>query len=174
MIIWLVGLSGSGKTTIGREIYKLWKPLAPNTVMVDGDDVRRILGHDSDPANYTVEGRYENARRIVEICRRLDQQGINVICCILCIFEDIMEQNRERYSDYFQVYLDAPIELLQERDPKGLYHRVVKGNEKNVVGIDIPFSPPQHSDMVISMNKETLSPVELAHLIMNKSGVVLT
>ena len=172
MIIWLVGLSGSGKTTIGREMYRLWKPVAPNTVIVDGDDIRRILRHNTDPQDYTLLGRYDNARRIVEICSWLDKQGINVICCILCLFDDIMLNNRQHFSEYFQVFIDAPLKLLEERDPKGLYYRALRGEEKNVVGIDIPFPIPQNSDLILNMNNDFPSPEKLAEYILKKAGVL--
>lgn len=171
MVIWLVGLSGSGKTTIGKEIYKLWKPLAPNTVMVDGDVVRRITGHDISDDDYTVEGRNNNAKRIVEICSWLDCQDINVICCILCIFDDIMINNYNVYSSYYQVFLDAPIELLKKRDPKGLYAKAIAGKEKNVVGIDIPYKPPSKSDYVLRFDQTTSSPAQIALDILDRSGV---
>lgn len=173
MVIWLVGLSGSGKTTIGNEIYRLWKGAAINTVMVDGDDVRRILQHDKDPISYTIEGRLLNARRIVQICSWLDRQEINVVCCILCIFEEIMENNRNLFSQYFQVYLDAPMELLKKRDVKGLYRRWSQGLEKNVVGMDIPFHPPPSSDIAIQMNENALPPEKLALQILQAAGVCL-
>lgn len=172
MIIWIVGLSGSGKTTIGKEMYKLWKTRAPNTVMVDGDDVRRMLGNDADPGDYSIEGRYKNAKRIVEICSWLDRQKINVICCILCIFEDIMADNKSIFSEYYQVFLDAPMELLKSRDPKGLYYRAFQGDEKNVVGIDIPFPSPTNSDLVIDMKSSPLSPYWQAECILKRAGVI--
>ena len=172
MVIWLVGLSGSGKTTIGREIYKLWKPLAPNTVMVDGDDIRKIFGHDKGPNKYSVEGRRKNAERIVEICHWLDRQEINVVCCILCIFDDIMTNNKKIYSKYYQVYLDAPINLLKHRDPKGLYKRAEEGKEKNVVGLDLPFTKPTLSDIGIVINEDSPEPIVLAEMIMKKAGII--
>lgn len=153
MVIWLVGLSGSGKTTIGREIYKLWKPLAPNTVMVDGDDIRKFIGRDKEPQDYTVEGRLKLARQYAEICLWLDQQDINVICCTISNFEEVYEFNRKNYSSYFQVFLDAPIELLKERDPKGLYAKALACKEKNVVGVDIPYKPPLVSDYTVNVGK---------------------
>ncbi len=172
MVIWIVGLSGSGKTTTGKEIHRLWKPQAPNTVMVDGDDVRRILGHDTKPYNYTIEGRLQNAKRIVEVCKWLDNQDINVICCILCIFKDVMNQNRNIFSSYYEVFLEAPIELLKKRDPKGLYKKAAEGRENNVVGIDIPFEPPQNPDLTILNSESMITPAEIAESVLVKAGVI--
>ncbi|MBF0383003.1 MAG: adenylyl-sulfate kinase [Magnetococcales bacterium] len=149
MILWIVGMSGAGKTTIGRQLHTQWKKQAPNTVLVDGDDMRAIFAHNHSPANYTVAGRRENAERIVELCLWLDRQGINVVCCILCIFDDILLKNRELFSNYFEIFVTAPMKILEQRDVKNIYKPARRGEMRNVVGIDIPFSPPKQPDMVI-------------------------
>ncbi len=171
MIIWIVGLSGSGKTTIGTEVFRLWKNRCSNTVLLDGDHVRSMMQFDKKASDYSLEGRRINAMRIVEMCSWLDKQEINVVCCILCIFDDIMRDNYERYSKYYQVYLETSMETLKERDPKGLYEKAVKGYEKNVVGIDMPFNPPQFSDLFLNTDKNALSPNELAKNILNSAGI---
>ena len=172
MVIWLVGLSGSGKTTIGKEIYKLWKPVAPNTVMVDGDDIRKILNRDSEPADFTMEGRLKLAKQYGEICLWLDKQDINVICCTISNFEEVYNWNRQAFSKYFQVFIDVPIELLKQRDPKGLYKRAEEGKEKNVVGLDLPFNKPSFSDMVIEINDDSPEPIAIAKSIMKEAGIL--
>lgn len=172
MVLWIVGLSGSGKTTIGREVYRLWKIMETNTVMLDGDDIRKIFQHDTKACDYTREGRFINANRIVELCSMLDRQGINVVCCILCIFDQIMLENRNRFSRYFQVYIDTDIEVLKERDPKGLYQRGLQGLEKNVIGLDMNFPHPSRSDMVVSTNPGAPGPEILARQIIKSAGVV--
>ena len=79
MVIWLIGLSGSGKTTLGKEIARLWRGLAANTVLLDGDELRRVFAHDQTDAAYSVEGRRANAERMTALCEMLDRQGINVV-----------------------------------------------------------------------------------------------
>ncbi len=172
MVIWLVGLSGSGKTTIGKEMYKLWKPIAPNTVMVDGDDVRTLMGKDKDPSDFTLEGRYRLTLQYVEICAWLDQQDINVICCTISNFEDIYNENRKRFSNYFQVFLDVPIDILKKRDPKGLYKRVEEGIEKNVMGVDIPYSKPVSSDLHLVMDRKPSKPDYMAEQVLKCAEVI--
>ena len=95
MVIWIVGLSGSGKTTIGAKLAVALRSNGRPTVIVDGDDMRKIFALDSSISNYQVSQRRLNAERIVEICRWLDTQGVNVVCNILCIFNDILLKNRE-------------------------------------------------------------------------------
>ena len=142
MIIWVTGLSGSGKTTIGNLIYREWKSRSPNTVLVDGDDVRRLFALDDDNLRYTEDARRDVAHRMVDFCAWLDGQGINAVCCTISLFPEIHERNRVLFEEYFEVYIEVPMETLYRRDNKNLYERALNGDEKNVVGIDIPFTPP--------------------------------
>lgn len=148
MVIWLTGLSGSGKSAIGRLIYDMWRRQAPNTVMVDGDRIREILGRE-DEQSYTLEGRREVAERIASLCAWLDGGDINVVCCTISLFAELHERNRRRFSRYFEVYIDVPREVLHRRDPNGLYGRAERGKIANVIGVDLPFAPPAVPDLVI-------------------------
>lgn len=172
MVIWMIGLSGSGKTTLGREIYNQWRQQAPNTVFIDGDEIRDIFKHDRGDAPYTMEGRRQNAERITALCEMLDKQDINVVCCILSVFQDMREENRTRFKNYFEVFMDAPIEVLQKRDVKGLYAKAAKGEMKNVIGIDLPFERPVGSDMVIVSDTDTPDIQALAHEVLVQAGCV--
>ncbi|MEM6409162.1 MAG: adenylyl-sulfate kinase [Pseudomonadota bacterium] len=149
MVIWLVGLSGSGKTTLGRSVADAWRSRAPNTVFLDGDELREVFKADKGDAPFTIEGRRRNSDRLVALCELLDRQGINVVCCILSIFPKVREKNRTRFSRYFEIFMDAPLESLKRRDVKGLYAMADRGEMRNVVGLDIPFEPPVSADMVV-------------------------
>ncbi len=149
MVIRLTGLACSGKTTVGRHLYALWKAQSPNTVLVDGDDIRRILGREEDERDFTLEGRRNVAECIHEICAWLDRQDINVICCTMSLFPDVHERNRRTFSRYFEVYISVPMDVLRRRDDKNLYGPAMRGEISNVVGVDLPFTPPAAPDMVI-------------------------
>lgn len=171
MVIWLVGMSGAGKTTIGREVYALIKPAMHNTVFVDGDEVREIFRHDGEDA-YTVEGRRQNSERISALCRWLDHQGINVVCSMLSIFEDHRQANRAAYSRYFEVYVEASMEDLMTRDYKHLYRNAKAGRVPNVVGVDIPFIPPATPDLVIRNGNPPVDSRAAALRIVTGSGIL--
>ena len=149
MVIWLVGLSGAGKTTIGKHLFDIWKPLAPNTVLLDGDEVRDIFGNPGSQS-HSIEDRRANAQRMTKLCAWLDRQDINVICCILSIFPEMRRENRALFSDYFEAYIEAPMEVLLQRDTKGLYAAALAGKIQNVVGVDIEFPVPVSPDLVIN------------------------
>lgn len=172
MIMWLVGLSGAGKTTVGREVVTLWKQIEPNTVMVDGDEIRALFRHDQRSGSHTVEGRRINAERITDLCQWLDGQGINAVVCILSIFPEMRAENRSRFSRYFETYLKIPLEALQARDEKGLYGKAARGEMTHVVGIDIPFPEPETADLVVDNTPGVAAPKVLARRILEAAGVL--
>ena len=166
MVIWLIGLSASGKTTIGRELWHRWKAESPETVFLDGDEVRDVFAQFKHPDPYGIEGRRANAERMTELCALLDRQGINVVCSILSIFDEMRAANRERFSRYFEVFLDVPLEVVRQRDPKGIYAAAARGEMKDVVGLDIPFPTPRDYDLRIDNSSDEVSPALLAAKIL--------
>lgn len=171
MVIWLVGMSGAGKSVIGRALYRQMKAFNPATVLVDGDEIREVFKHDRSDDHYSVEGRRQNAERIRSLCAWLDRQEIDVVCCILSIFEESHAWNRDTYSKYLEVYVSAPMETLVERNPKDLYRRAARGEIANVVGVDIPFTPPANPDLVIVNGPDPVDPDEAAARILAHAHV---
>jgi adenylylsulfate kinase len=146
MIIWLIGLAGSGKTTIGKELYSRLKETNNSTVFLDGDQIREVMGDD---LGHTLDDREKNGKRICNLSKFFDREGIDVIACVLSLFPDQQQWNRENLEDYVEIYIDVPMSVLEERDQKGLYSGARAGKIQNVVGIDIPFQPPANPDHVI-------------------------
>lgn len=162
VVIWLIGLSGAGKTFIGKSLYERIKIKHANTVFLDGDLIREVMGND---LGHSLEGRRKNADRICRLCRLLDQQGINVVCSILSLFHESQEWNRSHLKEYFEVFIDTPMPLLQQR--RDLYQKALSGEIKNVVGVDIPFNPPKNPDLVIK-NASASSPDPFVQEILSK------
>tara|TARA_B100001123_G_C15339562_1_gene1034229 strand:+ start:4820 stop:5344 length:525 start_codon:yes stop_codon:yes gene_type:complete len=155
MVVWLIGLSRAGKTTIGRELYRQWKAEESNTVLIDGDEIRGIFKSDIHKSSYALDGRRKNADRICEICAWLDRQEINVVCCILSIFEESRQWNRGNLSEYFEVYIKVASDILIDRDDGRLYKPALRGELTNVVNVDIPFNEPKCPDFIFN-NSEPL------------------
>ena len=147
-------MSGSGKTTLGKEIARLMRIRAPNIVFIDGDEVREIFHNDNQNTDYSIEARKKNAERIVALCKMLDAQNIHVVCCILSIFEEMRVNNRNIFSSYFEIFMDAPIEVLKERDVKGHYALALAGKIRNFVGVDIEFPTPSTMDVTIDSTQD--------------------
>jgi adenylylsulfate kinase len=172
MVIWLIGLSGAGKTTIGTCVYREWKKREPNTVLVDGDEIREIFNQDNSGSDYSIEGRRKNAERIKQLCAWLDRQGINVVCNILLLFGDISDWNRANLSGYLEVYVSTPLDVVKARDSKGLYSAAEKGETQNVVGVDIPFPTPVSPDITIDNSEITVGHEDVAVQILSRASEV--
>ena len=153
MVIWLIGMSGAGKTVIGKEVCELLKAKKSNVIFLDGDIIREIMGND---LGHSIDDRRKNAGRICRLCQYLDSQGIDVVCAVLSIFPESQRWNRDNIPHYFEVYLHVPFSVLLERDAKGIYRRALSGEITNVAGVDIGFREPANPDLII----ENDAPVE--------------
>lgn len=149
MVIWIIGLSGSGKTTILDKVYNEISLKAKHIVKIDGDIIREVFNND---LGHTIEHRKRNAKRISKLCQFLENQKILVMCSILSAFEDDRNWNRENLINYKEIYIKTPKKILIERDSKGLYKKHIAGDIDNVVGFDIPFQEPKKPDLVIENN----------------------
>lgn len=158
MVIWITGLSGSGKTTLSTALHQLIKPRAPELFLLDGDAVRELYGHDLD---FSEPSRITQITRLRSLAKFVAAQGQIVVVAALYSHPELLAENRRTLEDYFEVYLQAPLELLQARDSKGLYAGSLAGRIPNVVGVDIPWHEPMNPDCVLSA-ASGLSPVEMA------------
>lgn len=146
MVFWIIGLAGAGKTTIAKALYAHLRQTQPSTVLLDGDAIREIMGGD---LGFTLEDRRRNGWRICRLCKYLDDQGINVVCATLSQFHEQQDWNREYLSRYFEVYLDVDMDVLVQRDQKGLYSGALAGKIENVVGVNMPFPAPISPDLIL-------------------------
>jgi cytidine diphosphoramidate kinase len=151
-VIWITGLSGAGKTTIGREVAEILSKRSPNTVFLDGDSFREVIGNET---SHDPDGRLKNAQRIGRLCKLLSDQGLNVVCSTMSLFPEVWSWNRAHLPGYVEVYLKASKEALLKRDTKGIYQRAAQGNEQNVVGWDLPFREPLSAHLVIETDDST-------------------
>ena len=164
MIIWIIGKSGTGKTTVGKLLLKKLKKKYKNTVFLDGDQVRAVWGNS---LGHSLRDREKNALYIFNLCRLLDRQKINVVCCIVSIFPKFQKLSRKSFKKFLLIHLKAPIHILKKRDKKKLYKKFYSKKIKNVVGLDIPFPKPYKPDLTISSYGKT-SPKKIQRRIINK------
>ena len=142
MLIWITGLSGSGKTTIGKLVYEYIKQIDSSTVFLDGDVIRKALDNNY---GHTLQGRLRGAKQVSGLCKMLDKEGINVVCSTMSLFKEIQESNRREISQYIEVLLDVDIQVLKARDSK----RVYSSNTENVVGVDLPYHAPRNPELIL-------------------------
>lgn len=145
-LIWITGLSGSGKTTIGKEVYALLKKKYANTVFLDGDLFREILGND---LGHNPTDRFENAKRIHRMCRFLITQDIHVVCATMSLYKEIHDLNRKEIPSYYEIFIECTLDELIARDQKGLYSAALSGARDDVVGVNMAYDRPLDCDLVI-------------------------
>lgn len=149
ILYWITGLSGAGKTTIGNQLYYQMKLETPNTVILDGDILKRIAGKD---LGYKREERLERAYRYSALCKLLTDQGINVIICTIAMFDEVRRWNRKNIEYYVEVFLDVELEVLKRRNRKGLYSQ----KKADIAGVDIEVEYPKNPDIIIRNNDRQL------------------
>lgn len=159
-VYFFTGLSGAGKTTVGSLFYQRLKNTKPNAVYLDGDEIRVAFGED---VGYTNDERLRWAGRIFRVCRLLSDQGIDVVCCSIAMFDTVRRWNREHIPNYKEIYIRVKKETLIQRNQKGLYT-----GGRNVVGVDLPFDEPQSPDLVLQNDGER-TPLELVEEIEGRS-----
>ena len=161
-LIWITGLAGSGKTTIGREVYSGLKMLKPNVAFLDGDQLREVFGSG---LGYSEGERLALAMSYCRLCKVLCDQGIDVVCATISLFLECHRWNRANISGYYEIYVRVPMSVLIDRDHKQLYSKALCGEISNVVGVDLEFMPPEKPDIVID-NSGTAKASELAEYIL--------
>jgi len=146
-VFWITGLSGSGKSTFAQALHARLCAMGLPTVMVDGDVVRDLLLTNS---RMDREGRLQVAEFNARLCKFLCLQGLQVVCATISLFHSVQVWNRAEIPNYVEIFLNTPLDLIEKRDPKGLYARARAGTITNVVGIDIPPEWPRLPDFTFS------------------------
>jgi adenylylsulfate kinase-like enzyme/phosphohistidine swiveling domain-containing protein len=145
-VFWITGLSGAGKTTLGRELWNRLRAAGRPAVFLDGDALRAVIAED---LGHTTYHRRRSAMRNARLCRLLAEQGADVVCATISLFHEVQRWNRENIPGYREVYLRVPIDELRSRDSKGIYAGSQSGDTRNVVGIDVPAELPEAPDLVL-------------------------
>ena len=161
-VYWITGLSGAGKTSVGILLYEKMKKKYPNTVFFDGDVLREVFGND---LGYTREERIKCAMRYARLCKMLQEQEMNVICCTISMIDDIRNWNRENIGNYREIYVRVSMEELTKRNQKGLYSPSVENKE--VAGIHVNIEEPKNPDMILD-NERNVSVAELVDRMIQK------
>ena len=151
-VIWMTGLSGSGKTTIAQSIELELNKKGFLTQILDGDNIRTGINNN---LGFTEVDRYENIRRISEVSKLFVDCGIICINSFISPTKEIREMAKQIIGeeDFIEVYINAPIEICEERDVKGLYKKARNGEIKNFTGIDSPFEEPENPNIEIRTDK---------------------
>lgn len=155
MVLWFTGLSGSGKSTIAVGLERALFSRGYVAQVLDGDNIRDGINSN---LGFSIEDRQENIRRIAEIARLYLQSGIVTICSFISPTLEIRQMAREIIGeqDFFEIFVDTPLEICEKRDVKGLYKKARAGQITGFTGIDSPYEAPATPDLRIETANQDL------------------
>ena len=151
--IWFTGLSGAGKSTLSEGIEERLKARERNVEILDGDIVRTHL---SKGLGFSREDRDTNIKRIAFVCGLLTRNGVICISAAIAPYREARQWARQEIGNFVEVYVKCPLEVCRQRDVKGLYKLVDEGKLTGFTGVDDPYEEPQHPELVVETNKETI------------------
>jgi adenylylsulfate kinase len=152
-VIWFTGLSGSGKTTIAHAVEEQLLDAGVPVEILDGDIVRENL---SKGLGFSKEDRDINIRRIAFVAHLLQRNGVFVITAAISPYREIRDEARAMTKDFVEVFADAPLEVCEQRDVKGLYAKARAGEIRGFTGIDDPYEPPLNAEVVCNTDGESV------------------
>jgi adenylylsulfate kinase len=154
-ILWFTGLSGSGKSTLANLLESKLYEMGYHTYLLDGDNVRHGLNND---LGFDDKSREENIRRVGEVAKLLVDSGLIVLATFISPFKSDRKKVRDLVSDseFIEIFVDTPLEICEQRDPKKLYEKARNGEIKNFTGIDSPYEKPDNMELHIVEYKEDI------------------
>ena len=154
IVLWFVGLSGSGKSTIAKALERDLHQAGKLTMLLDGDNLRTGINNN---LGFSEADRKENIRRAAEVAKLFADNGIITICSLISPTEEIRSMAKTIIGkDYFEVFINCPLEICEQRDVKGLYQKARKGEIKNFTGIDSPFEHPVNPSIEVRTDLTSL------------------
>jgi len=164
LTIWFTGLSGAGKSTLAEQLHSTLSNQGHAVVILDGDIVRKGVSND---LGFDAASRTENLRRIAHIAKLLNDQGLHVICATISPLESdrALAQTIIGPDAYVEIYVSTPLEICEQRDPKGLYKLARSGKIEHFTGISAPYEIPSTS---MAINTSETTPAEAIQKIMTK------
>ena len=164
-VVWLTGLSTSGKTTIANHLEDELMKKKISTFLLDGDNLRKDLCSD---LSFSKEDREENIKRVGDVAKLFVEAGIIVIVALISPYRNSRERLKKMIPHrFFEVHTSCPLDICVKRDPKGLYLKAKKGEIKNFTGISDPYEEPERPDLIIRTNIMTIdqSVLSVFHLL---------
>ena len=164
-LYFFTGLAGAGKSAIGGLFYRRLREKREHVFLWDGDQ-QRDAGKGAGRSDYSTEARRRGAKYVFRSCLEMTEQGTDVVCCIIGMYEDVRAWNRAHFENYKEIYIKVTMKTLYRRDQKGLY----SSGAKEVVGVDLPWDEPKTPDVVIE-NDGDETPEEIVERLEKLFGI---
>lgn len=152
-VLWMTGLSGAGKTTIALELLRLLENRNLKLERLDGDVVRESLTRD---LGFTKEDREKNIERVTFVAKLLSRNGVGCICSFISPYQAVRDRVRANTTNFLEVFVDAPLDVVIDRDVKGLYEKALAGEIPNFTGVSDPFEAPANPDIHVRTDQQTV------------------
>jgi adenylyl-sulfate kinase len=153
-VVWMTGLSGAGKTTIALEMLRQLDGRDLRLERLDGDVVREGLTKD---LGFSAEDRAKNIERVTFVAKLLSRNGVGCICSFISPYQAVRDHVRAETTNFLEVFVDAPLDVVIGRDVKGMYKKAIAGEILNFTGISDPFEAPTNPDIHLRTDRETVS-----------------
>lgn len=152
-VVWLTGLPGSGKTTIARALEHRWQAEGIPVEVLDGDEIRAAL---SPELGFSPSDRELHNRRVIYLAKLLSRNGVVAIVSLISPYRAVREAARAELGRFVEVWVNCSLEECIRRDPKGHYRRAMEGQNAQMTGIQAPYEPPEHPELVLDTERWSL------------------
>jgi adenylyl-sulfate kinase len=152
-VLWMTGLSGAGKTTIALNLLDKLAARGVKHERLDGDVVRESLTSD---LGFSADDRRKNIERVTFVAKLLSRNGIGCICSFISPYQSVRDYVRDNTTNFIEVFVDAPLDVVIDRDVKGLYKKAIAGEIPNFTGISDPFEAPENADLHLRTDLESI------------------
>ena len=155
VILWYTGLSASGKSTIAHAVEQKLYDMGHLSIVLDGDNIRHGLNKN---LGFSPQDRHENIRRIGEVCKLMALSGVITMAAFISPYRSDRKTVRELLApgEFIEVFIDTPLEILEKRDPKGLYKKARKGEIKEFTGVSAPYEAPENPEIYVNTHENDL------------------
>lgn len=152
--IWLTGLPGSGKTTLGQSLLEELRLRGKRTELLDGDEIRKTI---SSELGFTKHDRDIHLRRVTYICELLNRNSVIAIVALISPYRESRQYARDKISNFIEVWVNCPVDICMQRDPKGLYKKATIGKMHSLTGVQDPYEQPVDPEITVNTDKESVT-----------------